>query len=341
MVRPPVFIRHGEISPTNVSQIQQRRTFAPHNGAIYDVAFNQSGDTLALACEDHVELFQTDTGNSLGVINLGSGAATGVCFHPHGQQLAVCGGNAARFTIWDVASRALVQEVTKLLPGSANCYQPDAVAFSRTGNTLITNGFDNRVVLWDWSNGHPTPRKIFDGRGTFSTSIRCSADGLWLAATYTDGFFRIWRMSFDGEPEFQPGSRHFPGTATDTSFNESASRIAVSTYDGFARLVELPTGTEIAQLGVPPPAGGQAVSAALAPRQPLLPLAQFQTTPTPNSLQIYDTNTLALVRPIDLVCDRVMFDPTGRRLVAVAIQPLRDDQAVLWSPGQRTARGAD
>ena len=95
-------------------------------------------------------------------------------------------------------------------------------------------------------------------------------------------------------------------------------------------MIELPTGTQIGQLGVPPPAGGQAMSVALAPRQPLLALAQYQTTATPNSLQIYDTDTLALVRSIDLECDRVMFDPSGRRLLVVAKYTGRDDQATLW-----------
>lgn len=329
MVLPPVPIRRPEISPANVSQIQQQRMFTPHSGTISDVCFNLGGDALALACFDHVELFATGNGNSLGSINVGWGSASSACFHPTGQQLAVCGGSAGRLTVWDVASRTRIQEVTTQLAGNASGYQPDRVAFSRSGNTLITSGFDTRVVLWDWNNGHPTPRQIFDGRGTYTSAIRCSADGLWLAAAYDDGHFEIWRMSFDGAPEVQPGSVELATPATDVSFNHAASRIAVTAYDGFARLLELPTGTQIAQLGVPPPNGGQAFSVSLAPRQPLLALAQSQMTPS-NLLQFYDTTTFAMVWSVDFECERVMFDPSGRRLLIVTFGG--NNQATLWGP---------
>src|SRR5215471_18373755 len=107
-VPPP---RPPAISPANIAQLQQKITYSPHSGTISNVSFSPSGDRLVLACGDHVELFTTLSGNNLGEINVGSAAAHAACFHPNGQMLAICGGNAARLTIWDAASRTLVQEV--------------------------------------------------------------------------------------------------------------------------------------------------------------------------------------------------------------------------------------
>jgi len=114
------------------------------NGAT-SLAFNPSGDLLAIASPDAVRLWETATGNLVGGPLIGHRAGvTSVAFSPDGSLMAT-GGSYGGLQLWNPDTG---EPVGIALIGHAGALK--SIVFSPAGNSLASIGSDGTLHLWHW-----------------------------------------------------------------------------------------------------------------------------------------------------------------------------------------------
>lgn len=82
-------------------------------------------------------------------------------------------------------------------------------------------------------------------------------------------------MTFDDQPEAQPGSNSQTDNVPAIAFDSNSTRFAAACWDGRLRIVDLVTGQQIAALSDPPNVSNeQMFSCSFSPNQPLLVSSQ-------------------------------------------------------------------
>lgn len=307
------------IVPSNVGALRPRHSLPALQASVSDAAFSADSSLFALATGHEVLIYYSSSGALAGRLMVGPKQAYTLTFHPDNRHIAVGGHNGSSLTIWDVNSFALVQRVVMLLPGTPNWFQPASIAFSKSGATMMAQGQDERLVIWDWNGARPALRRILQWPGTFNGPLRASPDGYWLAAARGDGRAGLYRYNLDGELERQPGDFE-TGRQVQTLCFDGASRHLIyaggASETGHAEMIRLEDGQAVRRFGMSAAeGGGQVLGATVSPAAPLLVLSQGSSLQVPGRLHIYRTDTGELLRSIDMTSDVLVFSPDGRRLL--------------------------
>ena len=288
-------------------------------GSISEAVFSPNGSLVALAAGDDVVLHYTASGALAARLHVGWQQAISLAFHPGGRHLAVGGHNGSSLTIWDVSSFTLANRVAMLLPGTPKWFQPVSIAFSKSGNTLMAQGQDERMVIWDWNGGQPGLRRILTWPGTFNGPLRASPDGYWLASVRGNGLVGIYRYNLDAELEQQPGTLETGNPVPGLGFDGGSKNLLYAggpTSTGFAEMIRLEDGLPVRRFGkTAAEGGGQVLGAALTQAAPLLALSQGSSLQVPGQIHIYETDTGTLLRSLDLTSSTLAFSADGRRLL--------------------------
>lgn len=338
----PLPTRLPRISAANIGTLHPRYSITPFQGVARACSFSGNGALLALATGENVVICSGTNGTVLGQMAVGWEKAISLAFHPDNTHLAVGGHNGSSLTIWDATNRTQLQSVPMLLPGNPNWFQPAALTFSRSGETLIAQGQDERLVIWNWNGGHPTLRRIVNWAGTFNGPLVSSPDGYWLATGRGDqgggnGLVATYRYNLDGELQQQPGAIETGYWVRSLCFDGASKTLAYAggPHDtGLAQLIRLEDGQIVGRYGMTAAElGGQVHGLTLSPWNPLLALSQGNQGPVPGRVHFYDTQTQSSLRSIDLSCSVMSFSPDGKRLLLVGDGPVggTGDVPQLWT----------
>jgi WD40 repeat protein len=74
-----------------------------------------------------------------------------------------------------------------------------ALAFSGDGQTLVTAGYDGRLMWWPVNAEQPTPLRTVEAHHSWIRALAVSPDGALLASVGNDQVVRLWNMA-DGSP---------------------------------------------------------------------------------------------------------------------------------------------
>jgi WD40 repeat protein len=154
---------------------------------------------------------------------------TSAAFIKGGSQLTTGGGESLLYRagdvkIWDVKSGAQVAS----LEG-----QPTIVwslAASADGNTMITSGYDGKIVVW--SVAEKKPQQTIEKKG-WIRRVDLSPDGKNFAAAMEDG--NVILFETDGAKELKTFKAH-EAAVYDVSFSPDGSTLATASTDKFAKL---------------------------------------------------------------------------------------------------------
>ena len=72
------------------------------------------------------------------------------------------------------------------------------IAFDRDGTTLVTGGYDGRLIWWPVGGEKPKPIRTIDAHQGWIRAIAVSPDGTLLASGGNDLVVRLWNM-LDGK----------------------------------------------------------------------------------------------------------------------------------------------
>lgn len=107
-----------------------------------------------------------------------------------------------------------------------------ALAFSKDGKTLVTGGYDGRLIWWPVDAETPEAIRAIDAHQGWIRAIAVSPDGTLLASVGNDLVIRLWNMS-DGTPVRE--MRGHESYIYNVAFHPSGQHLA--TGDLFANLM--------------------------------------------------------------------------------------------------------
>ena len=246
----------------------QPRSFLGHEGEVYHVEFAPDGRTLASCGQDGTaRLWDTATGESLGIIRGHDGDVNYVTFSADGKLMAT-GGDDGTVRLWDAISgaplstfgkhsdwvtcavftpdgrrlisgakdkRVRIWEITtRLEQESLAAGVPiEGMALSPDGRTLVTGGPNDSVQLWDLASLRV--KSSLDASSRVS-SVAFSHDGRSVAAACVDKLVRVW----DAEGgRLKAALRGHSNQVQCVTFSPDDHGLASSADDGTVRIWDL------------------------------------------------------------------------------------------------------
>jgi eukaryotic-like serine/threonine-protein kinase len=244
------FGKTGEVNVWNLETGQKVFPTQTFPWAVRGVQFSPDGRRLATACNEHVQMWDAQTGQEQ-VLRFPCrdrhGHLDEVDFSPDGRQIAAVGGHTAvhpdrEVNVWNATTGEEVFSLTGHVGGLRG------VAFSPDGHRLVSSGLDQTIKVWDAKSGD----EILTLRGHLDNviSVAFSLDGCKLATASFDNTVRIWDgtpLEQEPTPEFRTLRRHV-GAVLDVAFHPRNGNTLVSAgSDGTIREWDLQAGKELDQ----------------------------------------------------------------------------------------------
>ncbi len=164
-----------------------------------DVAFGPDGQTLAVARDTDVMLWDVPTGKARVAYPVRTKWVNRVLFSPDGQNLAAvyvedlgAKGLLANVRLWDVSTgkeRATIRSSDGGGTGIVRC-----AAFSPDGKTLATGDCAGAVKLWDVAAGMKNTATFY-GQTDEIPALAFSSDGETLASVDDDDEIKLWDVA--------------------------------------------------------------------------------------------------------------------------------------------------
>jgi WD40 repeat protein len=144
-------------------------------------------DGRMIACgddEDHVRLWETETGRLLAKVPASTGRWSSAHFHPSGRLFATCGADGV-VSLWDLTTGELVWSC-----GGAHVTSGQSLAFSPDGRTMAVTWPDQTVQLRNALTGDLLA--VLPSVGSEALAVRISPDGRMIATTHRDNIVALW-----------------------------------------------------------------------------------------------------------------------------------------------------
>ena len=204
----------------------------PHPREVNHVAFSRDCENMASSCEDgRVRVFRVDTGELLAVVAERGGAANSAAFNPDGRLLAIARQDGTATVVeWATAAKVIK------LP---HAFEVEAVAFSSTGNHLVTST-RREITVWDWQNSQPLvtmgPSAAERAADPYAAIIwsDISPDGSLAVSAHYNERARLWNAQ-TGAPA---GELPATGIVYNAMFGETGGLVIAGCGDGRARLYD-------------------------------------------------------------------------------------------------------
>ena len=211
----------------------------PMASPVYSVAISPDGATLAAGLGNgQVELWEMETGTSMGTLEHGYLWITSVAFSPDGNTLA-SGSEDQTIKLWDVETQAPVAtwEVAK----KGNGLGSTLVDFSPDG-TMLVSGFDDGTVrLWDVAT--QTEVATLEGHSDGVEAVAFSPDGQTVASGSFDKTVRLWDVTTRRQIGILPGHKWWVEVV---AFSPDGRTLASGASDRTAILWDVATRRQIA-----------------------------------------------------------------------------------------------
>jgi WD40 repeat protein/DNA-binding SARP family transcriptional activator len=329
-----------------------------HTADVFAVDWSPDSTRLVTGSTDGTaRVWRITQEGATGLLSLSSqgtrSGVAGAAFSPDGDRVMTGDGRITAVEVWDVSITGDAEwanlPAVPLFEGSA--------AFTPDGRRLVTSTVDGSATVWDPATGtrlltfganHPSadPDRLdvfaidplVDGpSGTDLFAIDVSSDGALVATASANGSARVWDAA-TGDKMFTVRSRQ---EVDDVAWSPAGDLLATASADsetdtGLVTIVDR-SGDQVAAL--PEESGVRFGSVRFSPDGRQLLTTSFDTgdpTPTGNDVNIWDWERGEVVRTIEALARRAIYDPTGALIATTAGV---DGVAEIWDSetGQKIA----
>jgi serine/threonine protein kinase len=266
--------RGNSSSPVTASSAEPAAVLSANAGAVWSVAYNRAGDTMAMAVEDgSVRLWDLATRSVKSTINAHRGTVWSARFSPSGESLATA-GNDGLIELWNPqkseslnkfkhssAVRGIVfsHDGQKLFGGDSGggirvwsletdkpvieVEQPGAiyaVTISPDDETLATAGTDKIVRLWNAKT--LSPKLLLEGHAGPIYGLAIDRDGQRLASVGWDKTVRVWDVRSGQLIKSWPAHE---GDIWAVAFSPDGTKLATGGLDGAVKVWNSTTGENL------------------------------------------------------------------------------------------------
>jgi WD40 repeat protein len=329
-----------------------------HTADVFAVDWSPDSTRLVTGSTDGTaRVWRITQEGATGLLSLSSqgtrSGVAGAAFSPDGDRVMTGDGRITAVEVWDVSITGDAEwanlPAVPLFEGSA--------AFTPDGRRLVASTVDGSATIWDPATGarlltfganrpsaDPDRLDVFaidplvDGpSGTDLFAIDVSSDGALVATASANGSARVWDAA-TGDEMFTVRSRQ---EVDDVAWSPAGDLLATASADsetdtGLVTIVDR-SGDQVAAL--PEESGVRFGSVRFSPDGRQLLTTSFDTgdpTPTGNDVNIWDWERGEVVRTIEALAQRAIYDPTGALIATTAGV---DGVAEIWDSetGQKIA----
>lgn len=280
-----------------------------HGAAVMAIAWSPDGATLASGAADGViKLWDVAGGREIGIWRAHDvGGATGVVFHPGGQQLFSAGGDRLVKT-WKLPANSGAEPVQKF---AGHAGPITALAMHSSGRWLASAGADTSVKVWDSQTAAEVT--TFRGHAEWVTALSFIGSNQLLSADAA-GTALIWPLESESPDLGSVGhTRRLSSLAT------TRGGFATGSFDRTAILWDLATGRPRRVFG---PLPSYVTYVALSGDGAVLAAASAESR-----IRVWETATgkeIALLSPPERA-SMIALSPDGKQLIAWHLREGRDE----------------
>jgi len=221
---------------------------APGLGAIHEVAWSEGGQTLALATDRGIGLYQIDNLDAGPHLLASAEPVLSVAWEPIYGFILASTGKDMTVRVWNANS----EEEGGIWHigvhwGSSVAWSPDGTV--RTGGArLAFAGYDN-IWVSDPQNPAELTGLLSGPGGVWANSVAWSPDGTRLASGHADAMIRMWTAQPGETPVvFQGHVYEGFGGVLSVAWSPDSRKLVSGGEDGTVRLWDADTGTTLAVL---------------------------------------------------------------------------------------------
>ncbi len=227
----PVMVTPTEAAP--VSSAEPVAVLSANAGTVWSVAFNPSGDTVAMAVEDgSVRLWDWATESVKSTFPAHRGVVWSAQFSLSGERLATAGDDGL-VKIWKVGESEPVQTFEH-----ANAVR--GMALSHDGRSLYSGVRDGHVLAWSFDNPEKPRAEMQQSGAVYSVVI--SPNDETIATAGTDKTVRLWNAQTLAQK--LPLEGH-TGPVYALAFNHDGRRLASVGWDRTIRIWDTSNGKSV------------------------------------------------------------------------------------------------
>ena len=227
-----------KITAVNLNNLQIKYSFSLKVNPYSNIAFSSDGKLFAVANQEQIFLYQTETGKRIKTLRGHTGNISGLAISPDNRLLISVSGRDSTIKIWDLNKGNIIKNL------SQNVGPVTTVSFSPDSKLFVTGaiGIDRTIKFWDSKSGQLM--KTLPKQPGYIYSLGFSSDGRQLVAAVRN-FVKAWDLS--------TGKERWTVKATSLDLNQAVVSpnnrlLAIASREGQIVIIDLNKGQKLATL---------------------------------------------------------------------------------------------